>query len=129
MKHRFKPQHTSLLAGLTLLLASPFFARAEVKPNRLFGHHMVLQQDLAVPVWGDADPGEKITVNFKGQTKKTTADKEGKWTLKLDPMKVSEPGSFTVNEQTFTNVVVGEVWLGSGQSNMAGSAGNYAGRD
>jgi sialate O-acetylesterase len=129
MKHRFMSALTSTLAGLTLLLASPFSAQAEVKPNRLFGHHMVLQQDLAVPVWGSADAGEKITVNFKGQTKKTTADKAGNWTLKLDPMKVSEPGSFTVNEQTFTNVVVGEVWLGSGQSNMAGSAGGYAKRD
>ena len=62
----------------TLFLAAS--ARAEVKPNALFSDHMVLQNGMQVPIWGTADPGEKITVKFNGQTKSATADATGKWT-------------------------------------------------
>ncbi|MFT5498410.1 MAG: sialate O-acetylesterase [Kiritimatiellia bacterium] len=125
---RFDPcTYTSILA--TVLIACAANLRAEVKPNALFGHHMVLQQDLAVPIWGTAEAGEKVAVGFNGQKRQTVAKPDGTWSLKLDPMKVSDPGTFTVNDLTYTNVVVGEVWLGSGQSNMAGGAGGYAKKD
>ena len=83
---------------------------------------MVLQQGMAVPVWGWADPGETVTVLFAGQTRRVTADADGKWSLKLDALQAtSTPSEMTVtgkNQIVFRNVVVGEVWFCSGQSNM-----------
>ncbi|MDR1960530.1 MAG: sialate O-acetylesterase, partial [Planctomycetaceae bacterium] len=62
-------------------------SKADVSLPAIFGNHMVLQRNLSDPVWGKADPGEEITVSIAGQTKKTTADADGKWLLKLDPLK------------------------------------------
>jgi len=111
---------TLLLALLTTLNA------AELKPAALFSDQMVLQRDKAVPIWGWADPGEQITVEFGGQKKTTTAGADGKWMVKLDPLRTSaEPRELRIaaaNHQspvTVHDVLVGEVWLGSGQSNMA----------
>jgi len=123
---------TTLRRAIALLVALSGIASADVKPNKMFSSHMVLQRDMAVPVWGAAAPGEKVTVAFRDQKKETTADKDGAWTVKLDPLKVGEPGALTVtgkNTVTFEDVLVGEVWVGSGQSNMAGGAGGYAKRD
>ena len=95
--------------------------RAEVKLPAIFGNNMVLQQKAACPVWGTADAGEEITVAIAGQTKTTKADADGKWSVKLDPLEVGLPLTMTVkgkNEIVFSNVLVGEVWIGSGQSNM-----------
>lgn len=94
---------------------------AEVKPNHLFGDGMVLQQGVEVPVWGTAKDGEKVTVKFQGQTRTATA-KNGRWMLRLKPLKTGGPFTMNIdgeNSITFTNVLVGEVWLASGQSNMA----------
>jgi len=105
---------------------------AEVRANRMFSDHMVLQRGMRVPIWGTAAPGEKITVAFRDQKKQTEADKDGKWLVRLDPLKVGEPGKLTVsggNSVAFGDVLVGEVWVGSGQSNMAGGTGGYARRD
>jgi sialate O-acetylesterase len=107
-------------------------ARGDVQVSRAFGNHMVLQRDTPVPVWGTAAAGEKVTVEFGGQEKSATADKDGKWMVKLDALSVGEPASLTVrgnNAITFVDVLVGDVWVGSGQSNMAGSAAGYARRD
>ena len=94
-------------------------AEAAVTLPRVFGNNMVLQQGIKVPVWGKADPGEKVTVSFAGQTVTATAGADGKWKLHLAPLKASsEPQTFTVNQTTLSNVVVGEVWFCSGQSNM-----------
>ncbi len=83
---------------------------------------MVLQRDMPVPVWGWADAGEKITVSFAGQSKETTAGADGKWSLKLDALRVNAtPAKMTVkgaNELVLEDILVGEVWIGSGQSNM-----------
>ena len=84
---------------------------------------MVLQRDSAVPVWGSAAPGAKITVRFAGQEKSVVAGPDGKWTLQLDPMPAcADPRVMTLSDgrQTITRngVLVGEVWLCSGQSNM-----------
>ncbi len=112
---------------IALLLGLPPFLSAEVKLAAVFSDHMVLQRDKPIPVWGWADPGEKITVRFSGQSKTTTAAAgEGKWLVKLDPLKASvTPGTLQVGSDQparlikINDVLVGEVWLGSGQSNMA----------
>lgn len=95
---------------------------AAVKPSALFCDNMVLQQGMAVPVWGHADPQEKVTVTFAGQTKSVTTDKDGKWMVKLDSLKASSEGremKFSgSNEVLVSDVLVGEVWICSGQSNM-----------
>jgi sialate O-acetylesterase len=103
---------------LLSLLALP--ARA-VEVNSLFTDNMVLQRGQPVPVWGTADAGESVTVEFAGQ-KKTAAPQDGKWMVKLDPLTASSDAQkLTItghNTITLQNVLVGEVWLASGQSNM-----------
>jgi sialate O-acetylesterase len=97
-------------------------ARAEAKPNSLFSDGAVLQRGIAVPVWGTANDGEKVTVKFQQQTVSTIA-KNGRWLVRLKPLKAGGPFTLTVagesNTLTIANVLVGEVWLCSGQSNMA----------
>jgi sialate O-acetylesterase len=82
----------------------------------------VLQRDKPVPVWGTADVGEKITVSFAGQSVSTHADNSGKWRVVLAPQPANvTPAPLVIagnNTITFTNILVGEVWLASGQSNM-----------
>lgn len=109
-------QMLAFVAGLTALSA-----QADVKLPVIFSDRMVLQRDQKVPVWGWADDGEKVTVEFAGQKVETTA-KGGKWSVALTPLKASSAGAkFTVsgkNKVEFNDVVVGEVWFCSGQSNM-----------
>jgi len=95
--------------------------QADVALPSVFSDHMVLQAGLATPIFGTAAPGEQITVEFNSQKKTCTTDKDGKWLVKLDPMKAGGPFELRVkgkNALTFTDVLVGEVWLASGQSNM-----------
>jgi sialate O-acetylesterase len=114
---------------LWLLLTGVLSTSAAVTVDKMFSDHMVLQRDLAVPVWGTAHAGEKVTVTFRDQTKTATADADGKWMLRLDPMKVGAAGEMKVGDVVFKDVLVGEVWLGSGQSNMAGGVGGYMKKD
>ncbi len=100
-------------------------AQADVKLHALFSDNAVLQRDSAVPVWGTADPGEKITVEFAGQTKSDTADDKGSWKVMLDPMPASSEnrtlsvtGDKSASPVKADNILVGDVWLCSGQSNM-----------
>ncbi len=113
--------HVVLVAGLLVVLFSP--ASAEVRLPALFGDNMVLQRDVKVPVWGAAEPGERVTVRFVGRKVSTTADKKGNWMVRLKPLvAVRGPADMTVsgtNTIKIRNVLVGEVWLCSGQSNMA----------
>ncbi|MDR2705734.1 MAG: sialate O-acetylesterase [Planctomycetaceae bacterium] len=95
--------------------------QADVSLPAVFGDNMVLQRDLPNPVWGKADPDEEITVSIAGQVKKTTANTDGKWLVELDPLKTGDVLVLTVkgkNVIQFKNVLVGEVWVCSGQSNM-----------
>ncbi len=95
--------------------------RAEVRLPSVFSSHMVLQRERPVPVWGWADPGEEVTVAFGGQTKQTVADEGGRWKVTLDPLSVGDPRSLVVegaNRVEVSDVLVGDVWLCSGQSNM-----------
>ncbi len=108
----------SLLAAF-FLIESP--ARADVKLPSIFSDHMVLQRNVAVPVWGWADPGETVSVSVVGQTETATADAAGNWKLKLGKLSADGPLTLTIaghNTIVIEDVLVGEVWLASGQSNM-----------
>ena len=115
-----------------LCLALTTIARAELKLPAIFGDNMVLQQQMRVPVWGWADAKAKVVVTFSGQTKTARADADGKWLVKLDKLAATfEPQTLTVESgatKTFTNILVGEVWLGSGQSNMEKPIGKQPGQ-
>lgn len=105
--------------GVMFLVCS--HASAVVKLPGVFTHHMVLQRDAVVPIWGWAKPGEQVTVLFAGQTRTATAGPDRKWLVKLDRLEAGGPHTLTVKERntvTITDVMVGEVWLASGQSNM-----------
>ena len=114
-----------LMLGWWIILALAAPAPAEVTPADVFTDHMVLQRDKPAPVWGWAEPGEKVTVEFAGQSKSAVADKDGKWMVVLDPLKLSfEPQTMTVAGKTtvtLSDILVGDVWLCSGQSNMGRS--------
>ena len=105
--------------SFALLAAS---VHADVVPAYLFSDNAVLQRDKPIPVWGSADPGEKVTVTFSGQTVSAAADPQGKWRVDLAALPANATGADMViqgkNTLTRTNMVVGEVWLASGQSNM-----------
>src|SRR6185295_10870869 len=98
------------LSGISLLALR---APAAVRLPAIFSNHMVLQCDAAVPIWGWADPGERVTVTIAGQTKTATADSAGKWMVKLDKLKAaSEPIELTVKGQntlSVHDVLIGEV--------------------
>ena len=110
------------IAALAAAAAVSGSAVAEVRLPRIFGDGMVLQQQAPVPVWGWAKEGERVTVSFAGQKKEAVAGADGKWTLRLDAMSASKESREMIvaggNTITFKDVVVGEVWLCSGQSNM-----------
>ncbi len=103
------------LVVLLFLLTSSLFAA--VKPHALFTDGMVLQREIAIPIWGTADTGEKVTVEFNGQSVATTAA-DGKWMVRLKPVKAGGPFVLKINNLQLTNVLVGDVWICSGQSNM-----------
>ncbi|HTD53827.1 MAG TPA: sialate O-acetylesterase, partial [Silvibacterium sp.] len=99
-------------------------ASAEVKLPHLLSDHAVLQRDAPIHIWGWADPGETVTVRFHDQTRTTTADDLGKWSLWLMPEKAGGPFTLTASGSgggtgvTLSDLLVGDVWLASGQSNM-----------
>ena len=104
---------------LALLASSAF---ADIRLPAIFSDHLVLQRDASVPVWGWADPGERVSVTVAGQSQTTTAGADGKWRVNLEKLAAAEPTTLTVqgkNTVTIRDVLIGEVWLGSGQSNMA----------
>lgn len=118
-----KTRSLRLPFALTLLLGFAAAASADVRLPNVVGSHMVLQRDKPLPVWGWAAAGEQVTVTL-GQANKAsaTADAAGKWSVKLAPMPASaEPLEMTVqgrNTITLTDILIGEVWVASGQSNM-----------
>lgn len=116
------------LIRFLIALVFPTVLHAEIKLPAIFADHMVLQRDAAVPVWGTATLGEIVTVEFAGQKKTATADSNGKWLVKLDPLKESaEPRELKVGSIVIHDVLVGEVWLCSGQSNMEWALGRSTG--
>lgn len=104
-------------------------AMAELNFPAVISSHMVLQREMPVPIWGTSAPGEKVTVTFRDQTKETVADATGKWLVRLGPLKAGGPDSMTINSKKLEDVLVGEVWVGSGQSNMQGEIIRYIKND
>jgi sialate O-acetylesterase len=112
----------SLLITVSVLLLSAAGVRANVSLPDVISNGMVLQQKQRVPIWGTADPGETVTVRFAGRSKTTTASADGKWLVKLAPLSANAtPATMIIsgkNTIELTNILVGEVWLVAGQSNM-----------
>lgn len=119
-----------IFVGIAFLLAGS--SSAEVTLPAILDHHMVLQQGQRVPIWGWADPEETVTVEFDGQRRKTKADPNGRWSVNLRSLKASVvPDNLVVqgaNRIVLTNILVGEVWLCSGQSNMEKPIGAQRGQ-
>ncbi|MEQ9410810.1 MAG: sialate O-acetylesterase [Fuerstiella sp.] len=107
--------------GLVLIIPA-LAAQAELKLPAIIGDHMVLQQKQANPIWGWDDPGTQVTVTLGDQTHQATAGDDGKWTVKLAPLPASaKPASLVIegtSRREISDVLVGEVWMCSGQSNM-----------
>lgn len=118
---------TRLILPAVLLSTLPL--HAEVKLSKVFTPHMVLQRGMAVPIWGTASAGEKVDVKFREQTKSATAGADGKWSVKLDELKVGGPDVLTIGDKTIDDVLVGDVWVGSGQSNMDMTTQSYTAND
>ncbi len=121
----FMPQPYRLfLLPVILLLINVGDVRAELALPSIFSDHMVLQRDHTVPVWGTATPGAEVSVAFWGQCRTTQVDQDGQWRIELEPMDVSAESremritSSRDDEVLIRDVLVGEVWLCSGQSNM-----------
>lgn len=110
-----------VILAAAVAIVTPSTARGDIKPNPIFSDNAVLQQGMAVPVWGTATDGDRITVEINGK-KATTTAQGGKWMVRIPAMKAGGPYTLTVHDPSatlqFKNVMVGEVWIASGQSNM-----------
>ena len=119
--YHLAPMKNSIGVYIFSLFITSFSWAAIELPN-VIGSNMVLQRDLPVPIWGWGDPGEKISVSFAGQNKNTTTSEKGEWMVTLDKLSASfTPSTLVVkgtNEIRLQNILVGEVWICSGQSNM-----------
>jgi sialate O-acetylesterase len=114
------PQHMVLVGMLFAAIAVPS-AHGDVKVPAIFGSHMVLQREQKDRIWGWADPGEEVAVMINGQRHATKAGPDRSWHVELDPMLAGGPYTLSIqgkNTLTFDDVLVGEVWICSGQSNM-----------
>lgn len=116
-----KSSRARLVLGLCLTLAGGSVASADVRLPSIFSDHMVLQQNKPIPIWGWADPGEEVTVAIEGKRRAAVAGEDGKWKVMLDSRPAGGPYQLVVrakNSITVDDVLVGEVWICSGQSNM-----------
>ena len=130
-RNKLKLPFAPYLAALAVVLST---AEAKLELPRVFGDDMVLQRDKPVQVWGWAGKGAQVEVEFSGQSKKTTTDDSGKWLLALDAMPANaKPQALIVksgtDSLTFKNILIGDVWLCSGQSNMESDAGGIVNSD
>src|SRR5271169_4080273 len=120
---RFSGKLRCAAVGLAAMLAA-VVVRAEVRLPHLLSDHAVLQREAPIHIWGNSDPGETITVRFHDQMRTATADDLGKWSLWLMPEKAGGPYTLTATGSaggvgvTISDILVGDVWLASGQSNM-----------
>lgn len=103
---------------LILVFSLPFVGQAEVKLSRLISNGMVLQRDVPLKIWGWANANEKVVVKFCGKTFETVANANGDWLIKLPATKAGGPYEMEVNSIKISNILMGDVWLCSGQSNM-----------
>ncbi|MFA6187374.1 MAG: sialate O-acetylesterase [Phycisphaerae bacterium] len=121
-----------IIGSLALIVLIASFATADVRLPAIISDNMVIQADAKAPIWGWAGPNETVTVTIGKQKQTATANADGKWMVKLPAMKTSNtPLEMTIagkNTITVKNILIGQVWLSSGQSNMnmtVGSAGNW----
>ena len=108
----------SILILIAVVFLFPKNADATVKLPRLISNGMVLQRDVPLKIWGWADPSEKVKVEFLGKTYRAKADKRGNWKIELPAIAAGGPYTMTVNELEVKDILMGDVWLCSGQSNM-----------
>ena len=101
-----------------IALMSMSLAEAKVSLPQLFQSGMVLQRGKTIPVWGKAEPGELVTVSFNKKQFSTTADADGHWRMDLPKMKAGGPYELTIDSLKLTDILIGDVWLLSGQSNI-----------
>ena len=104
---------------LVLLLACA--VQAEVRLPSVLAEHMVLQRGIPISIWGSADPAESVSVTFRGETRTAAADELGRWSVYLPPAQAGGPFDLSIrgkNEISFRDILVGDVWIASGQSNM-----------
>ena len=125
----------NVLTKLRMVISLPLLlvvltqaSQADVSMPAVFSNHMVLQRDLEVPIWGKAAPGEEVRVAFAGQEETAITDEFGHWTVTLKPMPASAtPRAMTIqgnNRIDITDVLIGEVWVCGGQSNMEWTINN-----
>src|SRR6478752_5333752 len=110
-----------IITSLCFLLLITQMITAQVRLPRLARDSMVLQRDSKINIWGWAPKNEKIRIKFNGKNFKTTANTDGKWVLQLPPMKAGGPYTMNIdasNHLVINNILIGDVWLCSGQSNM-----------
>ncbi|MNJ93092.1 Glycosyl hydrolases family 2, sugar binding domain [compost metagenome] len=112
-------KHSKVLLALSLLLAFSADVFAKVKLPQIFGSNMVLQRDKPITLWGWADVGEKVTVNFKGSDYKAETNAQGKWQVEMKAGPAGGPYTLKINDLNLENILLGDVFLCSGQSNMA----------
>jgi len=124
-ENKCKPNHFVLapqfVLSLMLTVIISFNAHAEIVLPKLLGSNMVLQRNQPINIWGWAKPGEKVTVAFANQSVKTLANKKGEWNLQLKSISEGGPYTMTIkgeNTISLDNILMGDVWVCSGQSNM-----------
>ena len=114
--------HKRIVLLISIILLLPSAISAAVKLPRIFGDHMVVQRQRPLNIWGWADRGENVKVIFNGKQAQVKASRDGKWKITLPAMEHGGPFEMTIsgkgNSITLKNVLIGDVWLGSGQSNM-----------
>lgn len=117
-----RKKHLFPLLLLSIILTTPSVLLAKVRLPKIFTDNMVLQRDQLVKIWGWADKGEAVSVTFNGQEVKSKADAHGQWQVTLQPMVYGGPYELTVRDKmgshVLRNVLIGDVWICSGQSNM-----------
>ncbi|MEZ2334306.1 sialate O-acetylesterase [Mucilaginibacter sp. RCC_168] len=109
------------LCILTMLLLTGYTSHSEVRLPKLISNGMVLQRDTKIKIWGWASPGERLTVKFNNKTFKTITASDGKWTVTLPAMKAGGPFTMKIdgtNQILLSDILIGDVWICSGQSNM-----------
>lgn len=124
LNHTYKTilmKHLRAVFCIVILLSLTVSAKAEVTLPAVFGDNMVLQRDMPLKIWGWAKPGESVTVSLNGQSQKTKANRNGEWLVTLAPLSAGGPYDLKVtgeNELVIEDILMGDVWICSGQSNM-----------
>jgi sialate O-acetylesterase len=107
---------------IVILLFQTFFSFGQVNPAKIFSDNMVLQREIPITIWGTADPGERIVVILKSSSVVTMTNSDGNWNVNLPQFPAGGPYNLKIEGKTdkieFKNVLIGDVWFASGQSNM-----------